>query len=734
MADDTAPTPPHDAPTSAGANPAGADASWRARWSAAGQPWRRAPEIPPARQAYLAERRASVPNITTGTYPFGAIPLTRADLEWLLATHDDGRGPVDRGDEAQADRRGVILAGADLRGVDLSGLPLDAIRAGLSVDQYNALRDDPTTNPVANAADLRLDGANLRGAQLRHALLGGASLRGADLTGATLTAARAGRADLSGAVLVKARLDGVSIESTDLHGADCTGANLEGAYCSGANLTNARLVNALMREVYLGSARLEGADLRGAQLPGARFWRAHLEGADLRQANLEGAHLDDTYLDGANLHGVNIRHAKFSAASAAAAKQGGATGIKVLQINGGMLSGIDLRGEDLVGEDLSGKDLRACDFTNANLRDANLANATLEEARLDGAELTGANLSGAKLTQASLAGARLARADLRGATLHGADLTGVDLTGALLKGAQLFGKVKIGARTTILEGTRLQDATLADADLSGFNLEGVSLARADLRGANLRDAALPGVDLSGAMLAGANLRHASMDGATDLEAARFGDPIRGGASLADVRWGDADLTVVEWSPFILLGDERTARATRRTDGTPKDRATRVAEHEAAARANHQLALILADQGLTEEAGEFAYRKQVIERQLLWQRILHQRRLSGLGQLAFSWLLFLLAGYGHRMGRLLTAYAIVVATCAAAYYGLGLVIGPHLAWHQALFVSITAIHGRIFSGQFGITAEQTWVTAIEAVCGLLIEGVFIAMLTRRFFGK
>jgi hypothetical protein len=30
--------------------------------------------------------------------------------------------------------------------------------------------------------------------------------------------------------------------------------------------------------------------------------------------------------------------------------------------------------------------------------------------------------------------------------------------------------------------------------------------------------------------------------------------------------------------------------------------------------------------------------------------------------------------------------------------------------------------------------QIWVTAFEAVAGLLIEGVFIAMLTQRFFGK
>jgi hypothetical protein len=30
--------------------------------------------------------------------------------------------------------------------------------------------------------------------------------------------------------------------------------------------------------------------------------------------------------------------------------------------------------------------------------------------------------------------------------------------------------------------------------------------------------------------------------------------------------------------------------------------------------------------------------------------------------------------------------------------------------------------------------QAWVAAFEAVMGLVIEGVFIAMLAQRFFGK
>ncbi|HET8630491.1 MAG TPA: hypothetical protein VFL91_23985 [Thermomicrobiales bacterium] len=50
--------------------------------------------------------------------------LDRADVEWLLATHDDGRGPVDPADPGQRDRVGLDLRGADLGRARLAGLPL----------------------------------------------------------------------------------------------------------------------------------------------------------------------------------------------------------------------------------------------------------------------------------------------------------------------------------------------------------------------------------------------------------------------------------------------------------------------------------------------------------------------------------------------------------------------------------------------------------------------------------
>src|SRR5207248_3027763 len=101
--------------------------AWQTYWEALGQPWRIEPEIDKKRQTYLAQRRTLVPDIEKGIYPFRDIKLSRADIEWLLATHDNGRGPVDWDDESQSGRRGLDVRGVDLCQVDLSYLPLTCL-------------------------------------------------------------------------------------------------------------------------------------------------------------------------------------------------------------------------------------------------------------------------------------------------------------------------------------------------------------------------------------------------------------------------------------------------------------------------------------------------------------------------------------------------------------------------------------------------------------------------------
>jgi len=75
--------------------------AWKAYWRERGWPWRTEPEIHDKRQQYLAERRAIKADIEKGIYPFKNSKLDRADIEWLLATYEEGKGPIDYHDPTQ---------------------------------------------------------------------------------------------------------------------------------------------------------------------------------------------------------------------------------------------------------------------------------------------------------------------------------------------------------------------------------------------------------------------------------------------------------------------------------------------------------------------------------------------------------------------------------------------------------------------------------------------------------
>src|SRR5713226_8399680 len=143
--------------------------AWKAYWQAQGQPWRTEPEIDTKRQDELAQRRSIVPDIERGIYPFKAMKLSRADAEWLLATHDNGRGPVDWSDEQERKREGLDLRGADLSKAYLQPLPLTRLRGGLKVDEWRKAAQEQRA-----MAAILMEGANLSGAQLESADLSGA--------------------------------------------------------------------------------------------------------------------------------------------------------------------------------------------------------------------------------------------------------------------------------------------------------------------------------------------------------------------------------------------------------------------------------------------------------------------------------------------------------------------------------------------------------------------------------
>jgi uncharacterized protein YjbI with pentapeptide repeats len=253
--------------------------TWYAYWQERGQPWRTEPEIDSSRQAYLAERLATKPDSGQGIYPFKNIKLDRADVEWLLAAHEHGCGPIDWSDEHQHERVGLDLRGADLKQADLHNLPLSHMQGGLTWYPRNSELPEQL-----DMAAIHLDGADLSGAHLE-----GACLRGAHLE--------------------KVKLSGAHIEEADLSGAYMQEAILRDAHLEGAALVRTRMEGDLMSRAYL-----EGARLR----------ETHLEGAVLYKAHLGGAFLSGTFFDTAtNLEGVLLTSVKFDSISLAGVRWNG---------------------------------------------------------------------------------------------------------------------------------------------------------------------------------------------------------------------------------------------------------------------------------------------------------------------------------------------------------------------------------------------------------------------------
>jgi hypothetical protein len=170
-----------------------------------------------------------------------------------------------------------------------------------------------------------------------------------------------------------------------------------------------------------------------------------------------------------------------------------------------------------------------------------------------------------------------------------------------------------------------------------------------------------------------------------------------------------------------LGDEH--RPKRRSN---------LKQAETVARAYRQLAAQLRPQGVSDAADRFLYRSQV------WQRTVLLRQ-HNFGAYLFSLLLAALSGYGYRLGRIIIAYGLVVLLFAAGFFFSGGLPGSaDLPIQQqaleALQVSLNAIHGRVFFTSLGLDTLQSWLATTESIVGIVIEGVFVAMLIQRFFGR
>lgn len=275
--------------TATAARPATDDTDgWCAYWREREQPWRREPEISEERARELTRLRGIPADVRQGRYPFKGSTLSRADVEWLLAAHDGGRGPVEWNTPSERERTGLDLRGADLRGTNLANLPLSRLLGGITSNDVRSAGAGQLT-----AARIHLEGADLSGAHLEGAGLESACLEGATLSGAHLESASLAFALLDGAYLTSAHLEGASLVSASL-----VGATANEVHCEGASLAQARLSGAELLAAHLEGATLRDADLAGTRLSPTDLSRIRRIRPDFPEA-VGGAHLGGAFLDSA---------------------------------------------------------------------------------------------------------------------------------------------------------------------------------------------------------------------------------------------------------------------------------------------------------------------------------------------------------------------------------------------------------------------------------------------------
>jgi hypothetical protein len=198
-----------------------------------------------------------------------------------------------------------------------------------------------------------------------------------------------------------------------------------------------------------------------------------------------------------------------------------------------------------------------------------------------------------------------------------------------------------------------------------------------------------------------------------------------------VRFNGLSLIVLtrEWEQVRKLADEIEADKVPR-----KKREKREDAYAATGRAYRLLATALREQGLTALATRFHYRAELMDRKALYHRGLRHRPAW-----LISWLLGTFAGYGDRVSRLFATYGVVITVFACLFWwGAHHAFPPPTSLREAVdpfILSVTSFHGRGLQPH-GLTQNDT-VTALsglEAVFGLLIEGLFIAAFTRRVTGS
>lgn len=362
----------------------------------------------------------------------------------------------------------------------------------------------------------------------------------------------------------------------------------------------------------------------------------------------------------------------------------------------------------VIWSDESQRERVGLDLRGANLRDSDLGELPL--AFMQGGLVWSSDQTEEQRISAAilLQNANLLKANLQKSTLRGANFQEANL------------------RETNLQGANLGWANFQEANLGWANLQEANLYKSDFQKANLYEADLQMASLRWAKLHKADLRRAKLE-KSSLTKISLSTKQGIGPLLADVYWDGINLAVIEWSQMRILGDEYEAKQKQNRDGKVKEKPDRLADFEAAVRANRQIAVALQNQGLNEDAARFAYRAQTLQRVVL-------RLQRKFGQYLFSGFLDLLAGYGRKPIRSVIWYLVIILGFAMAY----LIFGHLPFFPDSLVFSLTSFHGRGFFPGLGnetsLHNPLVVMAALEAVIGLLIEISFIATFTQRFFGK
>lgn len=176
----------------------------------------------------------------------------------------------------------------------------------------------------------------------------------------------------------------------------------------------------------------------------------------------------------------------------------------------------------------------------------------------------------------------------------------------------------------------LKGPNLCGANLQGVNLSNLSLEEANLSGTNLQDAHLENTNLSRAYvgaegsLSPANFQGAFFDSTTNLTDIILSNEHeteqkrKAGPQLVDIHWNGVNMAVADWSTMEMVGDEYQARQQEQ-EAEKNDQTAQVDRYQTwyqtALRSTRQLAVVLQEQGISEDAAHFAYRAQKIQRHI-----------------------------------------------------------------------------------------------------------------------